>query len=35
MQSFITDQNQVEKIDGMTIEFPYCIYQHKCNEYKI
>lgn len=26
MLSFETDENQVEKIDGMTVEYPYCLH---------
>lgn len=24
--SFETDENQVEKIEGMTVEYPYCLH---------
>lgn len=33
MQTFITDQNQVEKIDGMTIEFPYCMHERNLTDF--
>ncbi len=35
MQAFITDQNQVEKIDGMTIEFPYCMHERNLTDFVI
>lgn len=35
MQTFITDQNQVEKIDGMTIEFPYCMHERDMTDFDI
>lgn len=35
MQTFITDQNQVEKIDGMTIEFPYCMHERNLTDFVI
>lgn len=33
MLSFETDQNQVEHIDGMTIEFPYCMHQRDLTDF--
>lgn len=27
MRTFMTDENQVEKIEGMTVEFPYCMHR--------
>lgn len=33
MQTFITNQNQVEKIDGMTIEFPYCMHERNLTDF--
>lgn len=33
MLSFKTDQNQVEYIDGMTIEFPYCMHQRDLTDF--
>lgn len=27
MLSFETDENQVEKIEGMTVGYPYCLHQ--------
>lgn len=33
MQAFITDRNQVEKIDGMTIEFPYCMHERNLTDF--
>lgn len=33
MQAFITDENQVEKIDGMTIEFPYCMHERNLTNF--
>lgn len=35
MQTFITDQNQVEKIDGMTIEFPYCMHERNLTDFVV
>lgn len=35
MQKFIIDQNQVEKIDGMTIEFPYCMHQRDLTDFVV
>ncbi len=35
MQAFITDQNQVEKIDGMTIEFPYCMHERNLTDFVV
>lgn len=35
MQSFITDQNQVEKIDGMTVEFPYCMHERNMTDFVV
>lgn len=33
MLSFHTDQNLVEHIDGMTIEFPYCMHQRNLTNF--
>ncbi len=33
MLSFETDQNQVEHIDGMTIEFPYCMHKRDLTDF--
>ena len=33
MLSFNTDQNQVEHIDGMTMEFPYCMHQRDLTDF--
>ena len=33
MLSFDTDQNQVEHIDGMTMEFPYCMHQRDLTDF--
>lgn len=33
MQSFETDRNQVEIIEGMTIEYPYCLHQRNLTNY--
>lgn len=35
MQTFITDQNQVEKIEGMTVEFPYCMHERNLTDFVI
>lgn len=35
MQTFMTDRNQVEKIDGMTIEFPYCMHQRNMTDFVV
>lgn len=35
MQTFITDQNQVEKIEGMTVEFPYCIHERNLTDFVV
>lgn len=35
MQAFITDQNQVEKIEGMTIEFPYCMHERNMTDFVV
>lgn len=35
MQTFITNQNQVEKIDGMTIEFPYCMHERNLTDFVV
>lgn len=35
MQAFITDQNQVEKIDGMTVEFPYCMHERNLTDFVV
>ena len=35
MQTFITDQNQVEKIDGMTVEFPYCMHERNLTDFVV
>lgn len=35
MQEFITDRNQVEKIDGMTIEFPYCMHERTLTDFVV
>lgn len=35
MLSFETDRNQVEHIDGMTIEFPYCMHQRDLTSFVV
>lgn len=35
MQTFITDQNHVEKIDGMTTEFPYCMHERNMTDFVV
>lgn len=35
MQAFVTDQNQVEKIDGMTVEFPYCMHERNLTDFVV
>lgn len=35
MLSFETNQNQVEHIDGMTIEFPYCMHQRDLTDFTV
>lgn len=35
MLSFETDRNQVEHIDGMTIEFPYCMHQRDLTNFVV
>lgn len=35
MQAFVTDQNQVEKIEGMTIEFPYCMHERNMTDFVV
>lgn len=35
MQTFITDQNQVENIDGMTVEFPYCMHERNLTDFVV
>ena len=35
MQTFITDQNQVEKIEGMTVEFPYCMHERNLTDFVV
>ena len=35
MQTFVTDQNQVEKIDGMTVEFPYCMHERNLTDFVV
>lgn len=35
MQTFITDQNQIEKIDGMTVEFPYCMHERNLTDFVV
>lgn len=35
MLSFETDRNQVEHIDGMTIEFPYCIHKRDLTSFVV
>lgn len=32
MRSFETDENQVEKIEGMSIEYPYCLHQRNLTD---
>lgn len=32
MLSFETNENQVEKIDGMTVEYPYCLHQRNLTD---
>lgn len=35
MKSFLTDENQVEQIEGMTTEYPYCMHERDLTEYMI
>lgn len=35
MQSFITDGNQVEIIEGMTIEYPYCLHKRDLTNFVV
>ena len=35
MQSFETDRNQVEIIEGMTIEYPYCLHQRDLTNFVV
>lgn len=35
MQAFITDQNQVEKIEGMTTECPYCMHERNMTDFVV
>lgn len=35
MSSFLTDENQVEQIEGMTTEYPYCLHKRDLTEYMI
>lgn len=35
MQEFTTNQNQVEKIDGMTVEFPYCMHERNLTDFVV
>lgn len=35
MQSFETDRNQVEMIEGMTIEYPYCLHKRDLTNFVI
>lgn len=32
MRSFLTDENQVEQIEGMTTEYPYCLHERDLTE---
>ncbi len=33
MKSFLIDENQVEQIEGMTTEYPYCLHQRDLTEF--
>lgn len=35
MQAFKTDQNLVEIIDGMTLEFPYCMHERNLTDFVV
>lgn len=35
MGAFMTDQNQVEKIEGMSIEFPYCMHRRDLTDFVV
>ena len=35
MLSFETDQNQVEQIEGMTVEFPYCMHERDLTDFVV
>lgn len=32
MGPFVTDENQVEKIEGMTVEYPYCLHERNLTD---
>lgn len=35
MNSFLMDENQMEQIEGMTTEYPYCLHQRDLTEFTI
>jgi AraC-like DNA-binding protein len=35
MESFLMDENQVEQIEGMTTEYPYCLHQRDLTDFII
>lgn len=35
MRLFETDENQVERIEGMTVEYPYCLHQRDLTDFVI
>ena len=35
MKSFFIDENQVEQIEGMTTEYPYCLHQRDLTDFII
>lgn len=35
MRSFMMDQNQVERIDGMTAAYPYCMHQRDLSDFVV
>ena len=35
MKSFLIDENQVEQIEGMTTEYPYCLHQRELTDFII
>lgn len=35
MKSFLLDENQVEQIDGMTTEYPYCMHQRDLTDFMV
>lgn len=35
MRLFETDENQVERIEGMTVEYPYCLHERDLTDFEI